>query len=376
MLTPPRPVIGDSILETVDWIRSVQVPNGMIPWFAGGHGDPWNHVEAAMALTVGGAVAEAERAFDWLKATQRSDGAWHTYYLCDGRVEEPRLDTNVCAYVATGVWHHFLATRDAGFLEDMWGTLERAVGFVLSWQRAGGELVWSVGPDGSPGRYGLLTGSSSAYFSLRCALACAFELGYERPEWEIGAGLLRHAVAHGSDGFVSKAEFAMDWYYPVLAGALRPETASARIDEGWSGFVMEQRGVRCVTHKPWVTAAETAECALALASIGRHHEAAALVSWARRHRCSDGSYLTGLVYPEKSTYPPGERSSYTAAAVVLAEDAMSSLTPAAQLFVDGSLPRGLYLDSGAVVPTRLSTRRLPRPAHGSSSNSPEMSARL
>jgi hypothetical protein len=221
-----------------------------------------------------------------------------------------------------------------------------------------------------------LTGSSSAYFSLRCALACAFELGYERPEWEIGAGLLRHAVAHGSDGFVSKAEFAMDWYYPVLAGALRPETASARIDEGWSGFVMEQRGVRCVTHKPWVTAAETAECALALASIGRHHEAAALVSWARRHRCSDGSYLTGLVYPEKSTYPPGERSSYTAAAVVLAEDAMSSLTPAAQLFVDGSLPRGLYLDSGAVVPTRLSTRRLPRPAHGSSSNSPEMSARL
>jgi len=376
MMTPPRQVVGDSITETIEWIRAVQVPNGMIPWFAGGHGDPWNHVEAAMALTVGGAVAEAERAFDWLKATQRPDGAWHTYYLADGRVEEPRLDTNVCAYVATGVWHHFLATSDSGFLEDLWGAVERAVGFVLSWQRPGGELVWSVDPDGTPGRYGLLTGSSSVYFSLRCALACALALGRERPEWELAAGRLRHALAHGSDGFARKDEFAMDWYYPVLAGALEFETASARIDGGWSGFVMDDRGVRCVTDKPWVTAAETAECALALASIGRRDQAAALVSWARRHRSPDGSYLTGLVYPEESTYPPGERSSYTAAAVVLAEDAMSGLTPAAQLFVDGSLPRGLDLDPPATPPTRLSTRRLPVPADGSSANSPEMSARV
>ncbi|MCY4194289.1 MAG: prenyltransferase, partial [bacterium] len=31
-----------------DW----QLPTGMIPWFPGGHADPWNHVEAAMALSV------------------------------------------------------------------------------------------------------------------------------------------------------------------------------------------------------------------------------------------------------------------------------------------------------------------------------------
>ena len=58
---------------------------------------------------------DAERAYEWLRATQRPDGSWHTYYLADGRVEEPRLDTNVCAYMATGVWHHFLATRRRGF---------------------------------------------------------------------------------------------------------------------------------------------------------------------------------------------------------------------------------------------------------------------
>ena len=192
MITPFGHVAGGRLIaETVESIRAVQLQDGMIPWFGGGHADPWNHVEAAMALAVGGAVHEAELAYEWLRATQRPDGSWHTYYLANGKIEEPRLDTNVCAYVATGVWHHFLVTRDSGFLEDLWGSVELAIDFVLSWQRPGGELVWSVAPDGTPGRYGLLTGSSSAYFSLRCAIACASQLGLERPDWELAAGRLR-----------------------------------------------------------------------------------------------------------------------------------------------------------------------------------------
>ena len=125
----------------------------MIPWFAGGHTDPWNHVEAAMALTVGGALDEADRAYEWLRATQRADGSWYTYYLADGEVEDRRLDTNVCAYVATGVWHYFLATRDSGFLEDLWPSVERAIDFVLSWQRPGGD---SRGPSTRTGHRGAM----------------------------------------------------------------------------------------------------------------------------------------------------------------------------------------------------------------------------
>ena len=73
----------------------------MIPWFPGGHADPWNHVEAAMALIVGGRRLEAERAFEWLVARQRADGSWHNYYVGD-RVEQDKLDANTIAYVATG----------------------------------------------------------------------------------------------------------------------------------------------------------------------------------------------------------------------------------------------------------------------------------
>ena len=375
MITSSRQLLGDDLLaETIESIRAVQSRDGMIPWFAGGHADPWNHVEASMALTVGGALRDAERAYEWLRAAQRPDGSWHTYYLADGQVEEPRLDTNVCAYMATGVWHHFLATRDSGFLEELWPSVERAIDFVVGWQRPGGELAWSVAPDGTPGSYGLLTGSSSAYFSLRCAIACACQLGHEHPDWELAAGRLHHAIAHNQAGFAAKDEFAMDWYYPVLVGALDQEAAAERIDARWSEFVIPERGVRCVSDRPWVTAAETAECALALAALGRREAAAALLESARRHRRPDGSYTTGIVYPERTSYPPDERSTYTAAAVVLAEDCLHKFSPAAQLFVDDSLPCGLDLD--AEPGSRLSTRRLPVCALCSSSNSPELSARL
>jgi hypothetical protein len=44
----------EDLRRTADSIAEVQLPDGMIPWFPGGHADPWNHVEAAMALAVTG----------------------------------------------------------------------------------------------------------------------------------------------------------------------------------------------------------------------------------------------------------------------------------------------------------------------------------
>jgi hypothetical protein len=331
------------ILATADSIAAVQRPDGMIPWFEGGHCDPWNHVEAAMALTVAGLHEEARRAYAWLADVQLGDGSWFNYYLPGSGVKDPRLDTNVCAYVATGAWHHYRVTGDLDMLEVMWPMVVRAMTFVLRWQQADGSILWSVDPDGRPGRYPLLTGSSSIYHALRCAVACAETLGDERPEWELAAGRVAHAVAHTPHVFEPKAEFAMDWYYPVLAGALQGEAAADRIDAWWDTFVMEGLGVRCVSTGPWVTAAETAECALALDAIGREGQARDLLTWAQAHRCEDGSYLTGVVYPEETTFPRGERTTYTAGAVILAADALSGSTPAAGLFRGELLPADLDL---------------------------------
>lgn len=50
---------------TLDTIEELQATTGMISWFPGGHCDPWNHVEAAMALTVCGLTEAADRAYQW-----------------------------------------------------------------------------------------------------------------------------------------------------------------------------------------------------------------------------------------------------------------------------------------------------------------------
>ncbi|MEZ5280777.1 MAG: hypothetical protein R2770_09900 [Acidimicrobiales bacterium] len=325
------------IEATAHSIVANQLGDGMILWFPGGHADPWNHVEAAMALDVAGLRTEAERAYQWLADAQKPDGWWHHYYLADG-IEDPKIDTNVCAYVATGVWHHWLCTGDRGYLETMWPVVERAIDFVLSMQRAGGEIIWARHADGTPWSYALLTGSSSIYHSLRCALMLAQTMDVDRTDWEFSAVQLAHAIAHDPHAFEPKERWAMDWYYPVLAGAIDGDAATHRLAAGRDTFVMDGRGVRCVSDQPWVTAAETCECAMAYLVAGQRDEAKSLFEAVQVLRDDDGAYFTGIVYPDRINFPDAERSTYTSAAVILAADALDGHSPAAGVFRNEDLP--------------------------------------
>ncbi|HZN15872.1 MAG TPA: hypothetical protein VFB78_16505 [Acidimicrobiales bacterium] len=331
-------------VRTTDAIVADQQDDGLILWFPGGHADPWNHVEAAMALSLGERQAEAEAAYDWLVREQHDDGAWFNYYWAD-RVKDARRDTNVIAYPAVGVWHHFLLYKDTDWLASMFAMVDRAMRYVLDLQQDSGEVLWCREPDGvTPGEYGLLTGSSSIYLSLRCAIAIAERLDNEQPEWELAAGSLAHAIKYRPEAFADKGRWAMDWYYPVLSGALTGDDARTRLRERWDEFVMPGHGVRCVSDRPWVTAAETAECVMALDAAGMDGEARALFDWVQRYRYEDdGAYWTGCVYPEGIYFPGGERSSYTAAAVLLADEALDGVSPAAGLFRGDNLPTGTDL---------------------------------
>jgi hypothetical protein len=328
----PDVVRAAELQETTDAIAEWQLPSGMIPWFPGGHADPWNHVEAAMALTLGGHDQAAERAFEWLVAMQRPDGAWHQYYLAD-RVEQDKLDANVCAFVATGVWHRWLCRGDRGFAEAMWPVVERAVDFVLDLQTARGEILWARHADGTPWSFALLTGSSSMCHSLRCAIALAELLGHERPDWELSAARLANVIRHHeAEAFAPKHRWAMDWYYPVLTGVVTGDEGRARLEARHGTFVMDGRGVRCVADRPWVTVAETCEYAMACLAVGDRERAEALYGWTPQFRTDDGRYWTGTVYPDEGRFPADERSTYTSAAVVLAADALTGASPASGLF--------------------------------------------
>ena len=106
----------------------MQEPDGAVPWTVGEHIDVWNHVEAAMALLVGGEV-DAARARPTTGAwrTQRADGSWPMKVVA-GVVEDASGETNMCAYLAVGVWHHWLVRRDEAFVRRCWPAVRRGAG--------------------------------------------------------------------------------------------------------------------------------------------------------------------------------------------------------------------------------------------------------
>jgi hypothetical protein len=324
---------ADKLLATGASIAADQQRSGAIGW-PDGHVDAWNHVECAMALTTCGLHAEARRAYAWLAQTQLADGSWPVR-AADGTDTEHTTESNHAAYAAVGLWHELLVTGDEAFAARMWPVARAGIQFALGLQTARGEIIWRRLADGSPDSYALLTGSSSMYQSLRCAVALAERVGDPQPDWELAAGLLGHAVACHGDVFADKSRFSMDWYYPVLAGPVRGAPAERLLKSGWDTYLVAGLGVRCVSDEPWVTGAETCELAIALEAIGEADRAMELFEQIQFLRDESGAYWTGWQFVNRKYYPY-EKSAYTAAAVVLAADALSGSTGAAGIFRDAA----------------------------------------
>jgi MMP endo-(1,4)-3-O-methyl-alpha-D-mannosidase len=347
----------DQIRETADAIAARQQPDGRLPWHTEQHTDPWNHVEGAMGLALGGRFDAADRAWEWLLRSQQPDGAWPQSYAWDGSILDPDADTNMCAYIASGVWHRYLLTTDRAFLEATWPAVERGIDYVLDHQAPTGEIAWMHHADGRVDKRALLTASSSIYMSVRCAVAIAEELGHERPDWELSIGLLRHAIRNRRDRFWPKPRWSMDWYYPVLTSVIRGEKASERIDSRWDDFVVVGRGCRCVADRPWVTTAETCELVLALHVAGRVEASRRIFEDVQFLRQDDGAYQEGWVFPE-DVFWPGRTPPWTAASVLLADDALAERSAAWNIFRGDDLPQGLgteeveehLLDAGVEAP--------------------------
>lgn len=325
----PGVLDADAVRATGRWIASVQKSSGEIPWFTGGHTDPWDHVESAMGLSVAGEWEAAEKAYGFLRDAQRGDGSWPLKWQ-DGVAESTDTDANFCAYVAVGVWHHHLVTARAGFLESMWPTVRRALDLVLAHQGPQGQMWWGSSERGYCDE-ALITGSSSIHHALRCGVAIAEELGTTAPDWDAAAVSLGHALRAHPELFTPKPEFSMDWYYPVLGGVMVGQQAADRLASRWDDFVVEGLGIRCIDHRPWVTGAETCELVLSLEAVGRHEQALQLFTDMQHLREDDGSYWTGLVYADGKRWPV-ELSTWTAAVMLLAADALSRATPGNEIF--------------------------------------------
>lgn len=330
-------------------IQKIQTGDGRIAWFEGGPWDPWNHVECAMALTAMGVHDAAAAAFDHLAATQRPDGAWlgeygNTLPMVDrdyiSREPAPAfLDTNFCAYPAVGVLHYSLATGDLARTRAWWPMVRDAIEFVLSLQRGDGTVSWSFEALGTDDDDALLAGNASIAKSLECAIRLARSLGEDATRWIAVREVLVHMLRYRPAAFDRKGKgtrFAMDWYYPVLSGALPKDAAKSRLDAGWETFVHPEFGCRCVSDEPWVTVAETAELAMALISVSDHGRASDFLKSLDTLRDASGAYWMGWQYAEQTVWPK-EAPAWTQAAVILAVDALHGAGPHAQLLVRSEL---------------------------------------
>lgn len=323
--------------ETVDTVAitnlivDTQRPSGEIPWSPGDKTDPWDHVEAAMGLSIGGEYGKAQKAFLWLANIQHNDGSWYSSYI-NGVPKDKTRDSNMSSYLAVGLLHYYLITGDTDFLKIMWPTLCGGIEFALSLQTPKGEIYWAISPEGKIDKMALLTGSSSIFMSLKCALYIAKILDHSKPEWQSALIRLGKAIKYKSYLFnMTKSRFSMDWFYPILSGSISGKKADERIQSYWKKFVIKGQGVRCVSDEPWITLAETSELSLALSAIGNIDLSRIIFNWICDRKFDDGSYWCGFTHPDIITWPE-EKITWSNAVVLMAADAIYQITPASHLF--------------------------------------------
>ncbi|WDP90400.1 MAG: phenyltransferase domain-containing protein [Desulfobacter sp.] len=343
-LHPDSPLNIDSVARS---IAGLQRDNGDIPWHANGKTDPWDLVESVMGLNISGYHEQALAALDWMVEKQNSDGSWFSSYM-DGVPEDRTTETHMACYMAVGIFHQYLITRDKILLERYWPAMAAGVEFALSLQARSGEIYWAKSPEGKTDPMSLLAGSSSIFMSLKCALAVAGLLGKQKTLWSDGLNRLEVSLQENIHTYnVSKSRFSMYWFYPILSGALRGEKAEARIDKYWNKYMIEDQGCRCVSDQPWVTIAETCELVLALHGMGRKQKAGIVFSWIQNRVFEDNTFWCGYTFPDMVIWPE-EKISWTNAVVLMAADALYGLTPAGRLFDhdswDGYRYRGLDRD--------------------------------
>ncbi|GHC94430.1 prenyltransferase [Nocardiopsis terrae] len=333
----PGVLSSEQLYLSAHYLARSQESGGAIPWFPGGHTDVWDHVECAMALTVTGLLVPehaeaARRAYLWLEGGRHPDGGWPAKFR-QGRAATELREANHAAYPAVGLFHHLLTTGDTAFAERMWPTVESGLEFVLALRGSRGEILWARSEDGTPGDHALLTVCASVHHALRCGAALGARLGRDRPEWSAAADRLGVLINEDEGLFADRSRFSMDWFYPILGGAVRGGSAKERIAERWDTFVMPGLGVRCVNDQPWVTAAESAELVMALAAMGETEAGVRILRDVQHLRdADDGVYWTGYQFAEQVRWPV-ERSTWTSAAVILAVDALTRATPGSRVFL-------------------------------------------
>ncbi|VAV96985.1 FIG01121145: hypothetical protein, partial [hydrothermal vent metagenome] len=296
----------------------------------------------------------AARAFSFLHTIQQPDGSLPGQCGASAPLDKanrklladkatPLTDTNFAAFPILGIYHNYVLHGDRDWLQAQLSFVDAARNFVLSHQSPHGDIAWRRKQKDEQLEQvdALRTGNCSIYKSLLAGEKIDKVFGNVSPQDARAIEAIRAALLEKPFRFdrtwESKARFAMDWYYPVLTGVVTGPAAKTLIAQRYREFVEPDLGCRCVSDEPWTTTAETCELVLALLAIGEREKAQNLLQGLAPLRADDGGYWMGWQSVE-NLYWPQERPSWTAAAVILALDAVHQITPAHGLLVGQFAP--------------------------------------
>ena len=335
-LSPIDPSAIEGMGHLGDFISSIQLDSGAIPSNEDGSHDPWDHLESVMGLATLGFKNEAKKGLEWMKRNQNDDGSWFNLYKDTQPLERGR-QSNFSTYLAVATWHFYLLNNDVDTLEYFWEPIKKSITFALYMQNENGAIAWNLDSLGTADEDYLLTGCSSIAKSLECAIAISQILNQEacQAEWKEAHTNLIQAIENPGGVFdltKDRSRFSMDWYYPILSGAVLKHNFELLTSKLRNTFWVKGIGIKCVSDEPWVTVAETSECSIAYKKLGDDVFAKELLQNAVGIVDQRGVPYMGWQYKEQ-IYWPEENPAWTSAACILAADANNNLTNASSLFL-------------------------------------------
>ena len=311
-------------LEIAKSIKKIQLKSGAIPSNKDNSHDPWDHIESIMGLNFLQDKESADLAFDWLKNNQNADGSWYSKYL-DEKPIELNKPTHYSPYISVAALHHYKIFSDKKKLSELWKTISLALDFSINLQNPNGTIPWSVDKNNKIEEDFLITGSSSILKSIECAIKISriLEEG-DNNSWIRAYKSLAMAIKNPKGLFdvtIDRSRFSMDWYYPIISGALSSEEKDFYIKKILKDFYVDGLGIKCVTEEPWVTVAETSEFIITLVISNRLEEARKIFSEAMNITDENDVPYMGWQY-EQNIFWPEEKPSWTSAALILAADSI------------------------------------------------------
>ena len=223
-------------------------------------------------------------------------------------VVDPVREANFAAYLAVGLLHHIRSTGDDDVPgPDVADARARRSTSSSACRRPAGRSAGPAAPDGrspptrrcSPAAPACSTACAARWSWPGCATSRSRTGSWPRPRSATRSSRTRNGSRPGS-------RYSMDWYYPILGGALRGPAAHDRID----GRLGPVRGAR--PRHPLRRATDPgspaprpanwcSRCARSATSTGPRE----LFADMQHLRHDDGSYWTGYVYPDDARWPRG-----------------------------------------------------------------------